>query len=213
MQSDVMAEAQAAVVVIVVAGPSGGGKTTLVQHLAALLGNATPVYFDDYAAVSTYPVDLRRWVAAGADANQWQTPRLAADVQALRAGSPVVHPDGTTVLQPTRYIVMEEPFGRERHEMAPLIDFVAVIDIPLEIALARRIRRSFSRGLEHWSAEQVLKHVDRYLEDYLAFGSTLYGAVNSRALASCDLVVDGRQPIGQLAEQIATAVRSRFLPE
>jgi uridine kinase len=205
-------EAQAAVVVIVVAGPSGGGKTTLVRHLAAVLGNATEVYFDDYAAISTSPADMPHWVATGADPNQWQTPRLVDDVQALRAGSTVVHPDGTTVLQPAHYIVMEEPFGRERQEIAPLIDFVVVIDVPLEIALARRIRRTFSVGLEQWSAEQLLKHVDSYLDDYIAFGSTLYGAVNSRALASCDLAVDGRQPVEQLAEQITTAVRSRFLP-
>src|SRR3712207_3235913 len=139
-----MAEAQAEVAVIAVAGPSGSGKTTLVQYLAVLLGHATQVYFDDYAVVSTYPADMAHWLATGADPNQWQTPRLAEDVQALRAGSAVVHPDGTTVLQPTRYIVMEEPFGRERREMAPLIDFVAVIDVPLEIALARRLRRTLS---------------------------------------------------------------------
>jgi uridine kinase len=204
-----MAKAQADVVVIVVAGPSGSGKTTLVEHLAVLLGHATQVYFDDYAAVSTYPADMAHWLATGADPNQWQTPRLAEDVQALRAGSAVVHPDGTTVLQPTRYIVMEEPFGRERREMAPLIDFVAVIDVPLEIALARRLRRNLSKG----RAEQVLQDVDEYLEFYIAVGSTLYGVVNSRALASCNQAVDGRQPSEQLAEQIATAVRRRFAPD
>ena len=34
-------------------------------------------------------------------------------------------------------IVLEEPFGRERAEIADLIDFVVCIDLPLEIALAR----------------------------------------------------------------------------
>ncbi|HSH82005.1 MAG TPA: hypothetical protein VLA19_26055 [Herpetosiphonaceae bacterium] len=201
---------QAAVAVIAIAGPSGGGKTTLVQHVAALLDNATQVLFDDYAAVSTYPDDLSRWVATDADPTQWQTPRLADDLRALRMGVPVLHPGGTTLLQPTHYIVMEEPFGRERQEMAPLIDFVVVIDVPLEIALARRIQRTFTRGLEQWSAEQVLGLVDSYLQEYIAWGSALYSIVNSRALASCDLAVDGRQPAKQLAEQIAMAVRRRF---
>src|SRR4051794_16793455 len=109
-----MAERHEGVVVIAVAGPSGGGKTTLVQSLARLLGNATQVYFDDYAAVSTYPGDLPGWVLAGADPNHWQTPRLADDLQALRMGTAVLHPDGTTLLQPTPFIVLEQPFGRER---------------------------------------------------------------------------------------------------
>ena len=207
-----MSEAQAEAIVIAIAGPSGGGKTTLVEHVAALLDGATRVHFDDYEPVSAYPQDLAAWLAAGADPDQWRTPRLADDLRALRAGSAVLHPDGTTMLQPTRYIVMEDPFGRERQEMAQLIDFVAVIDVPLEIALARRIRRSFSLGLERWSAEQVLMHVDGYLQMYVDLGSAFYGTVNSRALRGCDLAVDGRQPVERLAEQIVEAVRNRFSP-
>jgi uridine kinase len=195
-----MTDGNAAAVVIAIAGASGSGKTTLVQHVAALLGNVTQVYFDDYEALSTYPADLAQWLTDGADPDQWQTPRLADDVRALKMGVAVTHPDGTTVMRPTPYIVMEEPFGRERQEMMPLIDFVVVIDVPLEIALARRIRRSFSLDLEQWSAEQVLKHVDRYLADYIAIGTPFYGLVNSRALATCDLAVDGRQPVEQLAD-------------
>ena len=114
------------------------------------------------------------------------------------------------MLHPTRYLVTEEPFGRSRHVMAPLIDFVIAIDVPLEIALARRIRRNFVLGLEKWGAEQVLQHVDTYLKDYIAFGSSLYAAVNWRAIADCDLAVDGRQPVEQLAAQIATEVRRRW---
>jgi uridine kinase len=207
-----MQQAQPAAFVIAIAGPSGGGKTTLVQHVAALLDQATQVYFDDYEAVSTYPADMAEWLATGADPNAWKTPRLASDVEALRMGHEALHPNGTTMLRPTRYTVIEEPFGRERREMAPLIDFVAVIDVPLEIALARRIRRSFYLGLEQWSAEQVLKHVDSYLKAYIELGSSLYGTVNTRALVSCDMAVDGRQPIEHLAEQIAQVVRTRCPP-
>lgn len=205
-----MANTDRASVVIAVAGPSGAGKTTLVRQLAAELDNAAQVYFDDYETVSSYPEDLLRWMAAGADLNQWQTPRMADDLRMLRVGRAILLPDGKTTLQPTRYIVVEEPFGRERQELAPLIDFVVGIDVPLEIALARRIRRTFKRELELWDAEKVLKKVDDYLDEYLRLGSTFYGAMNRRALASCDLAVDGKLPVEQLAEQIAAQVRSRF---
>jgi uridine kinase len=208
-----MQKTQPAVVVVAIAGPSGGGKTTLVQQVATLLDHATQVYFDDYEAVLTYPADMVEWLANGADPNDWKTPQFASDVQALRMGNKALHPNGTTTLQPTGYIVVEEPFGRERQEMAPLIDFVVVIDVPLEIALARRIRRGFGKELEEWSAEQILKHlkhIDNYLQSYIELGSALYGTVNARALTSCDLTVDGRAPAEQLAEQVATAVRSRY---
>lgn len=198
------------VVVVAIAGPSGAGKTTLVKQVGKLLGTTTLLYFDDYADVSSYPTDLPAWLAAGADPSEWRTPRMTADLQALRNGTAIVHPDGTTILHPAPYVVVEEAFGRERQEIAPLIDLVAVIDIPLEIALARRIRRSFSEGRKQWDAEQVLLHVDHYLESYMTLGSTLYGTVNRRAIASGDVIVDGMLPVEQLGVHVAMAVRARF---
>jgi len=205
-----MQAAQPAVVVIAIAGPSGGGKSTLVQAVAALLDQATQVYFDDYAAVSTYPTDLAAWLARGADPNEWQTPQLSHDLHMLRMGWAVPHPNGITVLSPTRYLVVEEPFGRERQEMAPLIDFVAVIDVPLEIALARRLRRNVRMDLAQGNAEQILEQVDHYLQVYLELLGTLYSTINTRALASCDLVVDGRVSAAQLAEQIVAIIRHQY---
>jgi uridine kinase len=197
-------------VVIAIAGPSGSGKTTLVRQVAALLDYATQVYFDDYEGVSSYPVDMGAWLAGGASPDDWKTPQLAGDLAVLRMGQSVLHPDGATTIHPTPFLVIEEPFGRERHEMAPLIDFVAVIDVPLEVALARRIRRTFRHRSEQHSVEQMVEQLDSYLEFYIELGSALYGSVNARALATCDLAVDGRAPSEQLAEQIVAAVRERF---
>lgn len=195
--------------VIAIAGPSGAGKTSLVQRVAALLDQATQVYFDDYP-ISSLPADMPAWLNSGADPNEWITPQLTHDLQALRLGQEAVHPDGATVLRPTRYIVLEEPFGRERRAMAALIDVAVVIDLPLEIALARRIRRTIQIGTEQRGAEQTLKDLDGHLQFYLELGSRLYASVNARALASCDLAIDGRLPIEQLAEQVAGFVRTRY---
>lgn len=196
-------------IVIAIAGPSGAGKTSLVQRVAALLDQATQVYFDDYP-IASVPADMPAWLASGADPNEWSTPQLTRDLQALRQGQEAVHPDGTTVLRPTRYIVIEEPFGRERRDMAALIDLAVVIDLPLEIALARRIRRTIQIGTEQRGAEQTLHDIEGHLQFYLAFGSRLYATVNARALSSCDLAVDGRLPTEQLAEQVAGFARTRY---
>jgi uridine kinase len=198
------------VTVIAIAGPSGGGKTTLVEHVAALLGTATRVHFDDYAAVSSYPEDLAAWLATGADPDQWQTPQLARDLRTLRDGYSILHPNGTTTQDPVPYIVLEEPFGRARQEVAAMIDFVACLATPLEIAFARRLRRDLRRGGPYTATVEALTTgLEEYLTAYLEWTRDVYHTVNSRALAGCDLALDGRQPAERLAEQVVEAVRRR----
>ena len=116
--------------IIAISSVSGGGKTTLVKRTADIL-RGTALFFDDYAAVSEYPPDIKKWVEDGADVNDWQTPQFAKDLAALRRGDSIVSPiDGASILS-SEFIVIEEPMGRERAEMVSLIDFVAVIDTPL----------------------------------------------------------------------------------
>jgi uridine kinase len=109
--------------VIAIAGSSGAGKTTLVKLVSQLLRDAVTFYFDDY---SEYPQDLTQWLAQGADPRQWHTPHLVTDLQTLKAGIPVVlselahrhraalgEKEFSGVLKPARFIVTDEPFGRE----------------------------------------------------------------------------------------------------
>ncbi len=196
--------------IVAIAGPSGAGKTTLVQRVAALLDGATQVYFDDYAATSTYVSDMATWIATGADPDAWRTPRLAQDVQALRVGTAVLHPNGIDRLDATPYIVLEEPFGRQRTEMAPLIDVVVCVDLPLEIALARRIGRDIQRmRTETATPEAIVAHIEEYLRWYQSIVRQLYLVVQTQVRAHCDLVVDGTAPVDDLACQIAHAVHRR----
>lgn len=205
--------------VIAVSSVSGGGKTTLVKRAASLL-KGTTLFFDDYAFMSQYPPDIKKWVENGADVNEWKTPRFTQDLAALRRGESIVSPlDGARIL-PSEFIVIEEPMGRERAEMASLIDFVAVIDIPLEIALARRLLRNLGfiplEGIENATKEQmvegfvqVVTSLKNYLNEYLGAGRDLYLAVQKQAMENCDLVLDGFLSVDELAQQLVTAVEDR----
>lgn len=197
--------------VIAIGGPSGSGKTTLVDRIVSLLGDATTLFFDDYASVSTYPSDFGEWIREGANPNESMTPRFATDLIALRQGQPVSPPGGAARRESARYIVVEEPFGRERQEMREAIDLVAIVDLPLEVALARRIRRNIQAGLEDSAASvECLQSLDQFLNAYLD-GPLREGylVINHRALATCDLILDGMKPIEELAEQVVQAVRAR----
>jgi uridine kinase len=193
--------------VIAGAGPSGAGKTTLVRQLLARLGNAAALFFDDYESSSTYP-DMALWLAEGADPNQFWTPHLSRDLQQLRSGATIELPDDKGAIDPRGVIVLEEPFGRERDEMAKLIDYVICFDLPLEIALARKLARMVDFFLAEQSADALAQHLQYFLPWYLETGRDSYLAVNRRVLANCDLVVDGLQPPDTIVETVSKALLS-----
>jgi uridine kinase len=205
--------------IIAVSAVSGGGKTTLVKRTADLL-EGTVLFFDDYASVSEYPPDIKKWVEDGADVNEWKTPQFAQDLTALRRGDSIVSPiDGASIL-PSEFIVIEEPMGRERAEMATLIDFVAVIDTPLEIALTRRLLRdlgpisvgNIEKATKKQLAEgfvQIVTYLKDYLNGYLDAGRDLYIAVQEQAKENCDLVLDGCLSVDELAQQLVTTVEDK----
>jgi len=195
--------------VIAISGPSGAGKSTAVRNLITRLGDATALFFDDYEASSVYP-DMAQWLADGADPNQFQTPRLSADLRALCVGTAIALPHSGEVVQPARMVVLEEPFGRERDEIADMIDFVVCIDLPLEIALARKLLRMLGFFLAEQTAEAFAKHMQFFLPWYLESGRDLYATVQLRVLRHCDLIVDGMLPPDALADTIADAIRSRL---
>lgn len=195
--------------VLAVSGPSGAGKSTTVAKLVARLGDASALSFDDYEASSIYP-DMTRWLADGGDPDQFQTPQLSADLRRLRAGTAITLPHNGQLVQPARVIVLEEPFGRERAELADLIDAVVCIDLPLEIALARKLHRMLSFFLAEQTPDAFVKHLQFFLPWYIESGRELYRMVQQRVLQHCDLVADGMLPPDALADSIEAALQGRL---
>jgi uridine kinase len=195
--------------VIAISGPSGAGKTTAIRNLVARLGDAIGLYLDDYEASSIYP-EMAQWLEDGADPNQFQTPQLSADLRTLGAGTAITLPHNGLVVQPARVIVLEEPFGRERAEIADLIDFVVCIDLPLEIALARKLLRMRASFLAEQTPDAFTQHLHFFLPWYIEFGRDLYRTVQQRVLRNCDLIADGMLPPDALAHAIEAAIRDRL---
>ena len=190
--------------IITISGVSGAGKSSTVKAIAQGLGDAACFYFDDYGEAMQQPDDGLQWIAAGADLTEFVLPQFGQDVETLRRGEPVVTPTGRRV-EPAPYLVIEEPFGRGRSDMAALVDFSVCIDVPMEIALARRLLDAAAR----WTGtpEQRLEWIDTYLNTYLFQGMReVYIAINEAVKANSDLVLDGTAPVEANAQKVIKAV-------
>ncbi|MCH8291500.1 hypothetical protein IH992_10420 [Candidatus Poribacteria bacterium] len=206
--------------VIAISAVPGGGKTTLVKKTAGLL-EATTLFFDDYASVSEYPKDIIQWMNDGADLNEWKTPVFAKDVAALKRGERIIHPVANDTIESNEFIVIEDPIGRGRNEMTELIDFMVLIDTPLDIALARRLLRNIEKyyrckaeerlekatkeELIEYPIESVSKELNRYLSEYRA----IYLAFQEQMSSYCDLILDGGLPSDELANQLVAAAMEK----
>lgn len=188
---------------VVVSGASGAGKSTLIDALTAR-ERGTALYYDDYyRAEGVWTCDLPRWIEAGCDPSEFiRIPRLVEDLRSLREGRPVISPAGRRS-EPAAVVLLEEPWGRQRAEIAPLIDFAIHLRLPLDVALARKLLREGRSG-----ADVLL-----FLEDYLNEGIYRIYEAQERASACADLVLDAALPPDTIAEAagraLSTAARRR----
>jgi uridine kinase len=203
--------------VIAVSSVLGGGKTTLVKRTAELLDGASTLFLDDYEMER--PKDLHNWIRDGADMNEWKTPQFVRDVRALRNGESIVYPVGGTIVQPTEYVVIEDPMGRTRDEIAENIDLMVFIDTPIGIGLVRQLLRDYidhttPENMENATKEEyaqkiieVLTSMKSWLHLYLDVFGEAYGEALRQVKPSCDLVLDWRLQVDRMAKQIAAAAK------
>jgi uridine kinase len=188
--------------VTAVSGVSGAGKSSLIERTVSLLGDAVALYFDDYAPLSKYPKDLRKWMDEGADVDEWKTPRFSADLARLRAGEAIELPEGGGTVKPARWVLVEEPFAKLRREMDGLIDFAVQIEVPGDVLLARRLLRRMGEEKDHFG-DALLDQVRKDLEQHLKAGHELDTLAAVMIRSSADLHLDGRESVDTLAEQLA----------
>ncbi|HEY3800802.1 MAG TPA: hypothetical protein VGL58_20805 [Caulobacteraceae bacterium] len=195
---------------IAICGTSGSGKTSLARAVADLLGDAAVLHFDDYEYPdpSTVSRDVEGWIAMGLPVAPHRGVTLAGEVAKLCAGESIQPPKGEGIISPTRFLVIEEPFGRARPAIAPLIDLVVFIATPADLALARRLRRDGTLHLGDRTSEEVLARLQSYLEWYLGAGHAFYERIADLAKLKADLIVDGRLPLGEIARSVADFANS-----
>lgn len=186
--------------VIAIAGPPGSGKSTLAHALAQALGGAGVLEFDRYEQATARSVDeLARWLQEGADFNALAAPGLREDLERLKAAE-----------SSPKYLLFEMPLGREHAQTAHLIDFLIWIDLPLDVALARKLHQISSTALhsptpgEHGKA---LAWLHGYLDGYLSVVREVLLVQHNRVRSGADVFVDGTADFPRLVAQMAEIIR------
>lgn len=193
---------------VAVAAPIGGGKSALVYGLAAALGGAATLHFDDYElATRQSPEQLARWIAAGADFNSLRAPGFADALHSLGRGETIADRAGGEPIRPTRFLVLEMPLGRAYAETAELIDYLVWVDTPLDLALARNLRSLTVAALaENADPPGFLRWLDAYLGQYMDQVRLILELQRTRVAPAADLVLDGTRTQAELIAEAASRI-------
>lgn len=200
--------------VIAVAGPVGGGKTTLVRGLTGCLPGASTVFFDHYERITEQPIEsIGDWMREGADLNRIVVPGLAEDLQSLKRGAAVTDPLTRSAIASHDFILFETQFGRAHAASGQHIDFLVWLDIPLDIALARKIRQfsgEVAAARDSRRAAEFAPWLGTYLENYIAVVGKLLRLQRDVVAANADLVLDAMLEPRELQRLAAKAILGRY---
>ena len=184
--------------VISISSPSGGGKTTITTSLKDQLANSIVINWDDYGDEVDPDCDINDVK----DYNEWNTEPVAADVKRL-------------LNEPYDYILLDYPFGYLNDCVGKLIDLTVFIDTPLDVALARRIRRDYTNRSKEsdfglgYVGEVNLKTIDEELFLYLTSSRPTYMYFSESHMQASDLVVDGTKSLDEIVSEILSYIRIR----
>lgn len=177
--------------VIAVSGVSGAGKTTIVKQLASKF-NCPYLLFDDYTDNCTYPQNMKDWHINGANVSLIKTPRLVTSLESLISES---HKP---------FIFIEEPFGKERNSISPLIDHVILLDPPMELCLARIIKRHTEKPNSN-----SITSISSYLHKYEDHFRNIYISVANQVRSNSDLILQEVVSIKDTTNFIGKWLKSR----
>jgi energy-coupling factor transporter ATP-binding protein EcfA2 len=200
--------------VIALAGPIGSGKSSLVRALVNQLHDASMLYFDHYENITRKPPhELVKWIHSGADIDMFTIPGLVRDLEKLKQGEPVADPVTNEMVAPRKYIVFEMPFGKAHAATAPYIDLLLWIDLPLDVALARKVREHTGMFLERCHPDkhqECLAWLHGYLDSYLIFVHDILVIQHDKVRPQADLLLDGTSDLESMSQRISLFIRTKL---
>jgi len=185
--------------VVAVTGGMGSGKSTVVERLESLLPRAVAVHEDDHQSMTRWTAaEVRRWQEAGGDVAILPLEGLPDRLAALRDPAGGHH----------RIVLLESQFGRQHPALAPLVDFQIWLDVPADVAFARRIGEITADADADPAAR--LAWIAQLSSTYAAWTARLVHRQRESLAAAADVIVDADGPVADVVDRcLATIDRWR----
>jgi hypothetical protein len=140
-------------------------------------------------------------------------PNLATDLRKLKRGESVIDPLTTMEIPSNKYIIFEMPLGKEHKDTAEYIDLLIWIEIPLDIALARKVREFTGIFLAKHKQEMLRDSIlwlDKYLENYLGIVRDVLQIQKKRVSVKADVVIDGQSDFETMVQLATREILNRI---
>ena len=192
--------------IVAISSPPGGGKTTLLDTLARRLPAAAAISYDDYQQITNKSMDeILAWLDSGAALDFIEVPLLAEHLGRLKAGEAVQNPATGSWVKPAPIVLFETPLGRAHQATGQYIDTLIWLDLPLDLALARKLHSftlDFLRTPQQGLVDEM-RWLSGYLEHY-QLGTHRALMLQQERVRSCrvDCQLDGMLSIDVLAQQV-----------
>ncbi len=180
--------------VIAISGNIGSGKTTLAAGLAELLQCRPAICEDDLNTTQDRSLQaMRQWMDRGGDVGEFDLSNVVLEL------------NNRGLQSPDSSIVLETQFGRCHPQLNPLIDVQCWIDVPRDVALARKLAQ-WSRELQHpeltMTMPERLSWIEGFCQGYLQVIRELLDWQDQRLRPAADIIVDGAQSPQSVARQL-----------
>lgn len=181
--------------VVAVTGGMGSGKSTVVERLESLLPRAVAVHEDDHQAMTEWTADkVRRWQEAGGDVADLPLEGLPDRLATLR--DPAGGHRGI--------VLLESQFGRQHPALAPLVDFQIWLDVPADVAFARRIAEVAADANADPAAR--LAWIAELSSTYASWTAGLVRRQRVAVAAVADVIVAADAPVADVVNHCLTAI-------
>jgi uridine kinase len=185
--------------VVAISGHPGSGKTTLTRRLAAHFG-VPALYYDDYETITARPpAEVREWIARGSDYDQVDLAPLLKAIEAAGEANPP-------------FVLLDTLLGRAHAASRDAITVSLWLDVPADVALARKLRQAGARvGDDPARAREFAGWVASYTQHYEQFIADTYTLQAERVRPRADVRLGQWRNSDQLLAEAAAAIAAHGL--